>query len=111
MAHDCRRETTPTFCKKTPPMSAALETLKRMTDALAACSQGELPQNEMIPMWRSGAASLPLPKQYGQVLGDLLDRIEASALFSGESCSFSQQDLFDNLKLWADKARTKLASP
>ena len=57
------------------------------------------------------AASLPLPKQYGQVLGDLLDRIEASALFSGESCSFSQQDLFDNLQLWADKARAKLASP
>lgn len=92
-------------------MSAALETVSRMTDALAACSQGPLPQKEMIQVWRNGAASLPLPIQYGQVLGDLLDRIEASALFSGESCSFSQQDLFDNLKLWADKARARLASP
>jgi hypothetical protein len=52
-----------------------------------------------------------LPEKFGVVLGDLLDRIEASALFSGESCSFSQQDLFDNLLLWADKARAKLTSP
>ncbi len=92
-------------------MSTALETLTRMTDALAICSRGEMPQSEMIRLWRSGAASLPLPEKFGVVLGDLLDRIEASALFSGESCSFSQQDLFDNLHLWADKARAKLASP
>jgi hypothetical protein len=92
-------------------MSAALETLSRMTDALATCARGDLPQNEMIRLWRSCAASLPLPEKFGVVLGDLLDRIEASALFSGESCSFSQQDLFDNLLLWADKARAKLTSP
>ena len=91
-------------------MSTALETLTRMTDALATCARGELPQNEMIRLWRSGAASLPLPEKFGVVLGDLLDRIEASALFSGESCSFSQQDLFDNLHLWADKARAKLSA-
>ena len=42
------------------------------------------------------------------VLGDLLDRLEASALFSEESCSFSQKDLMDNLRVWADKARAKL---
>ena len=91
-------------------MSTALETLTRMTDALAICSQGEMPQSEMIRLWRSGAASLPLPEKFGVVLGDLLDRMEASALFSGESCSFSQQDLFDNLHLWADKARDKLSN-
>jgi hypothetical protein len=50
-----------------------------------------------------------LPEKFGVVLGDLLDRIEASALFTGESCSFSQKGLFDNLYLWADKARAKLA--
>ena len=91
-------------------MSTALETLTRMTDALAICSQGALPQNEMIRLWRSGAASLPLPEKFSTVLGDLLDRMEASALFSGESCSFSQQGLFDNLQLWADKARAKLSA-
>lgn len=91
-------------------MRTDLDTLTRMTDALTACAQGSLPQNEMIQLWRSGAANLPLPEKFGVVLGDLLDRIESSALFSGESCSFSQQGLFDNLQLWADKARAKLTS-
>ena len=92
-------------------MSAALETLARMTEALALCARGQLPQHEMIHLWRSGAASLPLPEKFFVVLADLLDRIEASALFSGESCSFSQQGLFDNLQLWAGKARDKLTAP
>jgi hypothetical protein len=100
----------PHFLQETPPMSAALETLTLMTNALASCSQGASPQQEMIQLWRSGAASLALPDKYGHVLGDLLDRLEASALFSGESCSFSQKDLFDNLQLWADKARAKLSA-
>jgi hypothetical protein len=39
------------------------------------------------------------------VLLNLLDRLESSALFSEESCSFSQKDLLDNLQVWVDKAR------
>ena len=39
------------------------------------------------------------------------DRIEASVLFSEESCSFSQKDLLANLQMWADKARLRLSSP
>jgi hypothetical protein len=31
-------------------------------------------------------------------------------LFSEESCSFSQKDLFASLQLWADKARLRLSS-
>jgi hypothetical protein len=92
-------------------MNAALDTLTRMTDALAACTRGQLPQSALIQQWRSGAAHLPLPDKFGEVLGTLLDRIEASALFSEESCSFSQKGLFDNLQLWADKARDKLSNP
>jgi hypothetical protein len=97
--------------QETTPMSADLETLKSMTDALAKSRQGEMSQMEMIRLWRSGAARLPLPEKFGEVLGNLLDRIEASALFSEESCSFSQKDLLDSLQLWADKARAKLTSP
>ena len=63
-------------------MSTALDTLDRMTQALTACGQGQLAQSDMIRQWRSGAASLPLPNPFGEVLGKLLDRIEASALFS-----------------------------
>ncbi|WGT62925.1 hypothetical protein [Variovorax paradoxus] len=51
-----------------------------------------------------------LPPRYGEVLLNLLDRLESSALFSEESCSFSQKDLLDNLQVWVDKARAQLAS-
>ena len=92
-------------------MSTALDTLDRMTEALTACTQGQLAQSDLIRQWRSSAASLPLPDKFGEVLGNLLDRIEASALFSEESCSFSQKDLLANLQMWADKARLRLSSP
>jgi hypothetical protein len=49
-----------------------------------------------------------LPPRYGDVLLNLLDRLESSALFSEESCSFSQKDLLDNLQVWVDKARAQL---
>jgi class 3 adenylate cyclase len=51
-----------------------------------------------------------LPPRYGEVLLNLLDRLESSALFSEESCSFSQKDLLDNLQVWADKARGQLVA-
>lgn len=49
-----------------------------------------------------------LPERYGLVLTDLLDRLESSALFSEESCSFSQSSLFDHLQAWIDKARAQI---
>ena len=51
-----------------------------------------------------------LPPRYGEVLLNPLDRLESSALFSEESCSFSQKDLLDNLQVWVDKARAQLTS-
>jgi hypothetical protein len=48
-----------------------------------------------------------LPPRYAQVLHELLDRLESSALFSEESCSFSQRDLFDSLQMWLDKAQAQ----
>lgn len=50
-----------------------------------------------------------LPPRYGEVLLGLLDRLESSALFSEESCSFSQKDLLDNIALWLEKARQQLS--
>ena len=49
-----------------------------------------------------------LPARYAEVLLDLLHRLESSALFSEESCSFSQHDLLANLELWAEKAQAQL---
>jgi len=51
-----------------------------------------------------------LPPRYAEVLLSLLDRLESGALFSEESCSFSQEDLLDNLQVWIDKARAQLVS-
>jgi hypothetical protein len=53
---------------------------------------------------------LALPARFDEVLHPLLDRIEASALFSEESCSFSQKDLLASLQMWADKASLRLSS-
>ena len=49
-----------------------------------------------------------LPPRYGEVLLGLLDRLEAGALFTEESCSFSRKDLLDHLQTWVDKARSAL---
>jgi hypothetical protein len=49
-----------------------------------------------------------LPEKYRTVYHDLLDRLESGALFSEESCSFSQRDLLDSLALWASKAQAAL---
>jgi len=51
-----------------------------------------------------------LGPRYREVLLQLLDRLESSALFSEESCSFSQQGLLDNLQIWLDKAQGQLKS-
>lgn len=49
-----------------------------------------------------------LPPRYGEVLLALLDRLEAGALFTEESCSFSRSSLLDHLQAWVDKARSAL---
>jgi hypothetical protein len=51
-----------------------------------------------------------LPPKFETVWLDLVDRLESSALFSEESCSFSQTDLYDSLALVLDKAEEKLAA-
>ena len=49
-----------------------------------------------------------LPPRYGEVWLGLIDRLESSALFSEESCSFSQSSLLDNLDGWLTQAAQKL---
>jgi hypothetical protein len=45
-----------------------------------------------------------LPERFQEVLMQLLNRLESSALFTDESCSFSRHDLLDSVQLWLDKA-------
>ena len=51
-----------------------------------------------------------LPPRFTEVLGNLLDRLESSALFDGESCSFSARDLHDSLQWWIDQADARLSA-
>jgi hypothetical protein len=60
--------------------------------------------------WRAQENVLSaLPARYGQVMEDLLGRLEAGSLFTEESCSFSQEDLQAHLAVWLDKASQTLA--
>ena len=81
-------------------------------DALNAFSQGSLTASALSHTARAQTDLLAaLPPRYAEVLHGLLDRLESSALFSEESCSFSQKDLVANLRMWADKARGVLEQP
>jgi hypothetical protein len=51
-----------------------------------------------------------LPPKFEEVWLGLLDRLESSALFNEESCSFSQTDLLDSLEMVLDKVEAKLTS-
>ena len=49
-----------------------------------------------------------LPERFDVVLMQLINRLESSALFTDESCSFSRHDLLDSFQLWLDKAEQTL---
>ena len=89
-------------------MQVTAPSLQSIQAALDALRAGSLGVHAFSTQVRSHAELLSLPERYGQVLNDLLDRLESSALFSEESCSFSQSGLLDNLQLWIDKARGQL---
>ena len=89
-------------------MNPALQTLQT---ALAQLRAGTLSVQAFSTQARELDALLTtLPPRYGEVLLGLLDRLESSALFTDESCSFSHRDLQDSMQLWLDKASALLAA-
>ena len=75
---------------------------------LQAARAGTLDMGTLARRLRELNLPAALPPKYGEVLADIADRMESSALFDGESCSFSQADLLGALEVWAEKAREKL---
>lgn len=74
--------------------------------SITAWRAGQLGATALAVQWRTAAAAWPgLPPRYAAVLEQLLAPLEASALFSEESCSFSQGDLAASLAQWLDHAR------
>lgn len=80
-------------------LQTALQQLRGDTLGVAAFSQLAMQQD---------ALSAALPERFNEVLSQLLNRLESSALFTEESCSFSREDLLDSLQLWLDKAGLQL---
>jgi len=81
------------------PLQTGLDALRSGNAAPSAFSQMARAQTALFAA---------LPPRYTEVLLDLLDRLESSALFAEESCSFSQAGLLDSLQLWLDKAAQRL---
>lgn len=80
-------------------INSALQQLR--SDALGAAAFSQLAAQQ-----QNLAAALP--GRFNDVLSQLLNGLESSALFTEESCSFSQKELLDSLQLWIDKAGLQL---
>ena len=87
----------------------AARQLQNLQDDLLALRDLRITNHAFSAAARGHAVLLAaLPPRYGEVLLGLLDRLEAGALFTEESCSFSHKELVDSLELWVEKARTAL---
>ncbi|MBP0620503.1 hypothetical protein [Cupriavidus consociatus] len=88
-------------------MSAAnTETLARMRATLDRHVTGSMPAQDLVRAWRDAGSGLTLPPVYGQAMEELLRRLEMSAVFAQDSCSFSSSAVTDQLARWLDKAAT-----
>jgi hypothetical protein len=86
-----------------------IQTFERLRSALAEHRAGELPADELAQALRGETALLArLPPRYAAALEDVLVRLESAALFSEESCSFSQRDLVEALEAWLTQAQQQL---
>lgn len=83
--------------------------LSELPATLQACLNGRMPAGELCRHWRAAAKEHrpALPQRYLDVLERILTQLESSALFTEESCSFSQTDLLAALGDWLDKARKR----
>ena len=87
-------------------LTAALDQLHH---ALEQLRDGSLQTRDFCHQARAQQLLLQaLPERYQAVWLDLIDRMESSALFTEESCSFSQTELIDSLSIWLDKAQRLL---
>lgn len=85
-------------------MTDRLSTLPATLDAFR---QGQLPLTELARTWREAAQDHQpaLPQRYVDVLERVLSQLESAALFTEESCSFSQGDMVDALGDWLARAQ------
>jgi exonuclease VII small subunit len=87
-----------------------MQSLAPLADALAQFEAGALDAASLARACRAQTHVVSqLPAAFSNVLDDIVTRLEAGAMFSEESCSFSQGDLVAQLQIWLAKAQEKLA--
>jgi len=92
------------------PNSHARQQLDALQEALDGLAQSQMTAASFSALAEKQVTLLAaLPPRYTEVLTQLLTRLESSALFTEESCSFSHKDLLGSLQMWLDKARGILA--
>ncbi|MFN3914055.1 MAG: hypothetical protein ACK4K3_03895 [Aquabacterium sp.] len=81
--------------------------LSPLAPTLDAYARGDLSLNDLARTWRDAArAHQPaLPARYLDVLEWVLNQLESAALFTEESCSFSQGDMIGALRDWLTRAQ------
>lgn len=114
-----RQRSNPQCCRRRDGAQARVHNRGMQTPALNALSALQTALNQLnsgeldVPRFATIARQQPvllaaLPPRFTEVLHDLLDRLESSALFTEESCSFSQHTLTGHLQQWIDTARGRL---
>jgi len=91
-------------------MNTATEQLEQLSQLLQGLREGRARLETLCSLASASELRQALPPQFSVVLDKLVDCLQSSALFTEESCSFSQKDLLANLQLWSEKARAQLKS-
>jgi hypothetical protein len=81
--------------------------LSALSTTLDEFSQGAMSLTDLARNWRDAAHTHEpaLPQRYLEVLERVLNQLESAALFTEESCSFSQADMVAALADWLARAR------
>lgn len=92
-------------------MADAARELQTLRTAFERLRRGELKAHAFTEQAASQRALFAaLPPRFLEVWQDLTTRLESGALFDAESCSFSQSDLHESIRLWLDKAAERIAT-
>ena len=84
-----------------------LSRIKKLSNALEANDFESIAA--LVHMFRQEKPLLAeLPSVFEGALESILERLESTAMFDVEACSFSQTDLFAALNVWCEKADSYL---
>ncbi len=97
----------PTENSSENPSSNPLSRVRSLSKALE--NEEFSTTTELVHRFRQEKALLAeLPSVFEGALEGILERLESTAMFNEEACSFSQTDMFAALSVWVEKAESYL---